>query len=139
MRKNNFICPLCGSHDYTIELDKRLQDPVSKKYELRPSIKICKDCSLVAYPHPFRGWEGGFFDDTTNASTYFLTHAEFTQGIRDTIEMQKLLPARTLAMTDTNLNDSTRESFTPLAIRSKNKIADIYYYKSSPKGIEVLP
>jgi len=130
MKKNNFICPLCSSSNFTTSTNIRLQDPINNIYTVKEKIRTCKDCGLILYNHSTRGWEGGFFEEDTGALTFYLSHAEVKQGITDYIKLKRLLP------------ESNSENQIALTEKttSKSKInkEDIYYYKSSLKGIEVL-
>ena len=131
MKKNNFICPLCSSNDFTTSLNVQLQDPISKIYTTREKIRTCKDCGLILYEHPTRKWEGGFFDEATGTLTYYLTNSDVKQGIADYIKLKRLLP-------ESNIKVPIALTKTVVSKNKVNKTEDIYYYKSSLKGVEVL-
>jgi hypothetical protein len=135
------MCPLCNSDDFYTEKNKRLQDPISRVYQIHKEIKTCKLCSLILYEHSSRGWEGGFFDDITCSSTYHMDNQAFKSGIEEYIKLRKVLPI---------LGAKTKKQAIKLPISNstyiaddfdtdtkKDKMEDAYYYKSSLKGIVI--
>lgn len=145
-----FICPLCGSSKYTVGTKQLLQDPVSKIFMTRRQVKECCECNLILYNHHARGWEGGYFDNTTGLLQYYVDNTEVIDGIKTHKRIQGHLPAISSIMDRRDFGDSLPQDYygseENLLSLPLHGVADtitckkdkIYYIKSSLKGIEVL-